>query len=162
MRQAIRRDQAAIGDAAGEARPFRTEQGVAHGRVNAVGADHSVGRDRRAILEMGFDSVTAIDEMGEALPQMHPIRRHSIRQGAVQVAAMERVVGRAERGLDGVAERRAKQHAAIIPATPLVERHRPDACLRQFFGNAQPVENARRVRADIDAGADFSGASACS
>ena len=49
------RDQAAIGDAAGEARLFRTEQGVAHGRVNAVGADNSVGRDRRAILEMGFD-----------------------------------------------------------------------------------------------------------
>jgi hypothetical protein len=60
----------------------------------------------------------------------------------------------AELGLDRFAERCAEQEAAVVP-TPLVERHRPDAGLAQCLGNAQPMQKARCVRPDIDAGADL-------
>jgi hypothetical protein len=43
MRQAVRRDQAAMGHAASEAGLFRSEQGVTHNRMNSVRSDEGVG-----------------------------------------------------------------------------------------------------------------------
>jgi hypothetical protein len=42
MRQAIRGDQAAMGHAASETRLFRTEQSVAHNRMNTVRSNQSI------------------------------------------------------------------------------------------------------------------------
>ena len=42
MSQSIRRNQAAIGHATGEARFFRTKQSMAYNRMNSVSADDGV------------------------------------------------------------------------------------------------------------------------
>ena len=73
---------------------------------------------------------------------------------AQQVGAMHLVVRRAERGLHGVRERRAQQRAAVLPAA-LVPRERLHAHARQRVGQAEPVQDARGVGADLDAGADL-------
>src|SRR4051794_24500447 len=49
MGDPLERNQPAIGDVAGEARLFRTEQRLPHLRMNAVGADHEIGFGRQAV-----------------------------------------------------------------------------------------------------------------
>ena len=62
MGEPIGRHQPAIGDAAGEAGLFGTEQGATHRRVDAVGPHQRVDADVRAVLELGLDVVAVIDE----------------------------------------------------------------------------------------------------
>src|SRR5262249_1987945 len=61
---------------------------------------------------------------------------------------------RAEFLLDRWAERGAHQETAVVPAA-LVEGARPDAAGAEPFGKSEPMQQPRRVRADVDAGADF-------
>jgi len=62
VREPLNRDQAAVGDAAGEAWPLGTEQPGPHGRVDAVGADEQPGRDPRAVREPQLDAVAVVGE----------------------------------------------------------------------------------------------------
>src|SRR5262252_9538606 len=67
---------------------------------------------------------------------------------------MKGIMWRAESGLYPFAQGGAEQNAAVIPA-PLVERHRLNAGPSQLLGNPQSMQNARRVRTNIDSCADF-------
>ena len=51
-------------------------------------------------------------------------------------------------------ERRALQGAAVLPA-PLVRADRAHPLAVEPFGEAEPAQDARRVRAHVDAAADF-------
>ena len=70
------------------------------------------------------------------------------------VGAMHLIVRHAERRLHGLRDRRAQQRASVIPAA-LMPRERLHALVCQRLGEAQPVQDARGVRADLDAGADL-------
>src|SRR5262249_36234697 len=61
---------------------------------------------------------------------------------------------RAESGLDRLTQRRAEQYSAVIP-TSLVECGRLDAGLSEPLSKPDPMQDARRVRADIDTGTHF-------
>ena len=50
---------------------------------------------------MRFDPIAVIDQMREAVSEMNAIRRDGICQCAMQVAAMQRVVGCVESRFDG-------------------------------------------------------------
>jgi hypothetical protein len=73
VRDALGRDQAAIGDAAGEARRLLAEQCGAHGRVDPVGADEDVGRDARAALEPGRDAIARVLEADQPVTEMNAV-----------------------------------------------------------------------------------------
>ena len=53
-----------------------------------------------------------------------------------------------------VAERRLGQRAAVVPAA-LMEERRAERHLGAFLAKPEPDQDARRVRADVDAGADL-------
>src|SRR4051812_22107253 len=60
----------------------------------------------------------------------------------------------AEGLLDGVAERGALERAPVVPA-PLVPGERPDTDPLELPGEPDPVQDARRVRRDLNPGADL-------
>jgi hypothetical protein len=72
----------------------------------------------------------------------------------MQITAMEDVVRRAKLGLDGLAERRLGQRAAIVPAA-LMEERRPVRQLGALLAKPETDQDACRVRPDVDAGADL-------
>ena len=67
---------------------------------------------------------------------------------------MRLVVRKAERVLDGLAQRRTKQRPAILPA-PLMNPLTAHAGPRELPGEPETVQDPRGVGADLDAGADF-------
>src|ERR1700691_1342450 len=103
---------------------------------------------------MRFDLIATIGQVREALSEMNAVYRGGRRDCAMQVTAMQRVVWRVESRLNRFPERGTDQEAAIVPA-PLVKGLRPDAAVGELFGDPEAMENARRIRADIDAGANF-------
>src|SRR5580704_1909187 len=154
MGQSIRRHQAAVGNTAGETKLLRTEQGVAYHRMNSVGTDQCIHRNGSSICEMRFDVVAVIRHVSEAVRNVYPLRRDGARQRAMEIAPMKRIIWSAESALDRLPERGAEQKAAVVP-TPLVESQRFDAGPLERVGNPEPMQNARSVRADIDAGPDL-------
>ena len=147
------RDQAAIG-AAGEPRPFRPEQRAPHRREDAVGGDQHVGLDLDAVLELRPHRLAVLLDADAAVRQMHPLARHWPRQHRVQLAAMEDVMRRAELTFDIGGEPRLGQRAAVVPAA-LMEERRSVGHPGAFLAETEPDQNARGVRADVDAGADL-------
>ena len=154
MRDPLDRDQAAIGDAAGEARPLLAEQRMADHRMDAVGADQHVGLDRDAVLEARLDVVAAIGEADAAMREMHALLRQRLGQHGVEIAAVEHVGRRAEQRFGLFDQPRARQRAAVLPA-PLVERRRPHADALELLAEPETDQEPRRVRTDHQAGADF-------
>src|SRR5262249_33651605 len=144
------RHQAAICDAAGKARVLRTEQRVAHGRMDAVGPDEHVGRYRSAVLELRFDPIVAVDQMLETTAEVYAVGGESAHKRAMELGAMKCVMRRAEFIFDQRPERRAQEEAAVVPA-PLVEAVRLHAARAKPLGQAEAMQKARGVRPDVDA-----------
>jgi hypothetical protein len=92
--------------------------------------------------------------VGEAVREMYPFSRDRVRQSAMQITTMKRIVRRTKSPLDAFAQRRTKQNTTVIPA-PLDKTGRLDACLPQFVSNPHPMQNTRRIGANIDASADL-------
>src|SRR5205085_790185 len=138
---------------AGEVRFLRTEQDAPHRGVDAVGADQHIGADPRSVLELGLDAIAMIDEAGQAVPDVQALGRERTRQAAQHVGTMHLIMRRAERGLHGVRDRRAQQRSAVLPAA-LMPGERLDPHARQRVRQAEPVQDARGIGADLDAGAD--------
>ena len=67
---------------------------------------------------------------------------------------MHLVVREAERGFEWFRQRRSQQGPAVVPAT-LVPRQGPHAHALQHAGQPKRVQHTRRVRTDLDAGADL-------
>src|SRR5262245_58032674 len=64
------------------------------------------------------------------------------------------VMGISEHRNDRVAERRLQQRAAVFPAA-LVGSQGLDPELGQFVGKSQSVQDSRRIRADLNSGANL-------
>src|SRR5580700_6615870 len=103
---------------------------------------------------MRFNLIAVIGQVCEAVSEMNAVYRDGRRDCAMQVAAMQRVVWSVESRLNRFPEWGTDQKAAVVPAT-LVEGLRPDAALGELFGDPEAMENARRIGADINAGADL-------
>ena len=122
--------------------------------MDPVGADQHVGGHRVGALEPRLDPVAVVGQADEPVPDMHALRRKRPQKRREQVGAVHLVLREAERLDDRVAERRADERPAVLPAA-LVPGERPDAHRGQVVREAQAVEDARRVRADLDPGADL-------
>src|SRR3954468_2487508 len=85
----------AIGEPPDEARLLRPRDGVADERVHAVGADHRLGLDLAAVGEAELGAGSARLDGDKLLAEVHAVAGHDGRQRLVQVAAMEREIGRA-------------------------------------------------------------------
>ena len=72
---AFDRDQSAIGDAAGKDWGLLAEQGGAHRRIDAVGADQDVGFDPSAVFEPCLDEVAFVLEANETVAEMNALGR---------------------------------------------------------------------------------------
>ena len=86
--------------------------------------------------------------------EMHALRRHRLGEQRMQFAAMEDHVRRAEFLGDSLSQRRFGQRAAIVP-TALMKERRPERHLGALLTEAELDQQARGVRPDVDAGADF-------
>ena len=122
-----------------------------NGRVHAVGADQHVGFDRRAVLELRLDVVTAIDRLRAAMVEMQPLARQRLRQQLMHLAAMKHPERRAVALLGLVGEPRKRERAAVLPA-PLVETVRPHRDGLQLSAEAELDQQPRCIRADHQAG----------
>jgi hypothetical protein len=123
--------------------------------MNAVGSHDQVEGRARPGGEVRLDAVAAIDEVRQAVREMDPLGRQGAGQHRQQIGAMDLVVREAKGGLDPVAQRGAQQCPAIFPAT-LVPGQRTHARPGQAVGEAEPVEHARRIGTDLDAGSNLS------
>ena len=150
----LRGDQAAVGDAAGEVRALLAGEESLNGRVDPVRADEHIDLDRRAVLELERDAVAVVDEGGEAVADVQALLRECAHQGGEQVGAVGLVVGEPERVDDGVSQRRVQERPAVVPAA-LMPRQRPHTHVGECVGQSQPVQDPRRVGADLDTGADL-------
>ena len=112
---------------------------------------------RGAVLEARDDALALLLQADQPVAEVQPLGRHGGAQKLGKVAAMEVIVGRAERRLDLRPDRRALQGAAVVPA-PLVDGERPHADRIQRRLEAEADQQARGVGADLDAGADLADA----
>ncbi len=106
---------------------------------------------------MRHDPLAPLLEADQPVADMQPLGRHGGAQELRKVAAVEVIVGRAERRLDLPPDRRALQGAAVVPA-PLVNGERPHAGAIEVRLEAEADQEARGVGADLDAGADLADA----
>ena len=75
MGQAVGRHQPSVGGTAGEDGILRTEQHLAHDRVDAVGADQEVDLDRRAARERRLDAIAVVHQAAEVVPDVQALGR---------------------------------------------------------------------------------------
>jgi len=151
---AFGRDQAAIGDAAGEARRLLAEQRGAHRRIDTVSADQDVSRDVRAVLEPTLDAVALVVQPDQAVAEVNAFGREARRDDREQVGAVNSQMGRAVEFLAPRIERRALQRAAVMPA-PLMCAERPHCLAVEPLAEAESIQDAYRVRRHIDTAADL-------
>ena len=118
--------------------------------MNAIRTDKRVDEDRLPVLELGLDAVAAIDEPYKPVPDVNALRRQRPLQGRQQVGAMRLVPGEPESIDNRGCERGTHERAAVIP-TALMECERPHTRCCQLVAEPQRVQNARRVRAHLDA-----------
>ena len=152
--QPLGRHQPAVGDAAREARLLGPEQDPAHPRVDAVGAHDDVEVGGGPVGEARLDALPALAQIGQPVTEVQALGGQRIRQRPQQVGAVHLVVREAELRLQRLRQRRAQERAAVVPA-PLMPGQRTHAGARQRVGETEPVQDARGVRADLDAGADL-------
>jgi hypothetical protein len=154
MGNALCRNQSTPGHAAGEARLLGAEAELAHPAVNTVGADQHVGFGRGTVSETRNDAFALVFDTDQPVARMRARGRYRIGQQRREITAMEMIVRRAECRLDLRTQRSALQGAAIIPA-PLMHAGRPHAPRLHRLLDAEPVQQPRRIGADLNAGPDL-------
>src|ERR1700730_5667361 len=122
--------------------------------MDAIGADPDVSRDPAAVLERGLDAIAVALETGEAMAEVNPFGGEARGDDRQQVGAMNGDVRRAVELLAQRIEPRLLQGAPALPA-PLVGEERAHAVAVEALGEAQSAQDARRVRAHVDAAADL-------
>ncbi len=127
---------------------------LAHAAVYAVGADHHVGFGRGAVLEARDHALALLLDADQTVAGMRALPGQRRSQQRCEIAAMEMIVGRAERRLDLRSQRSALQGAAVVPA-PLMHAGRPYAPRIHRVLEAETMQQPRRIGADLDAGADL-------
>jgi hypothetical protein len=122
--------------------------------VDTVGADQNVRLSAGAVREVGFDPISTVHNIDETVIKMEPADRERTRQRVKHIGAVHLVMRKPERGLQRFGERSAQQRSPVVPAA-LVLCQGPHAGSRQLLAEAEPVQDARGVRADLNAGADL-------
>ena len=155
----LRRNQPAIG-AAGEPRALRPEQRAAHRREDAVGARsaHRPRSRRRSRTSPARHRRPARRRCSDARDARAPAAP-ALASSACSSPRWKIMCGAPNSFSMSVAERRLGQRAAVVPAA-LMEERRAERHPGAFLAEAEPDQDARCVRADVDAGADFARAGA--
>src|SRR5262249_26483548 len=142
---------------AGEHRLARPEQADADPGVDAVGADHIGGLDGGAVLERRLGMSGVGGDRDASLAQDDGVALQGadrIGEQAMQIAAVKHEMRRAE-ALDAlVAEIEPVPGLSRAPV-PQLAALRPDLHFCQGWFQAEREQDARAVRADLDAGADL-------
>jgi len=86
-----------------------------------------------------FELIAAIAQLFETMAEVHAFGGQQACDCAVQIGAMEGVIGGAKFLLDQAAERRAQKEAAVVPA-PLIEGAGLDAAGAKVLGKPEPVQ----------------------
>jgi hypothetical protein len=120
--------------------------------MHPVGADDGIGLDLRAVGEGHLDARPSRVDAGEPLAQMHAVRWHDRGERLVQVAAVEREIGRAVARLDRASERMIVGDLAGR-AVAVQRRGRAEGHLPQPILDTQTAMHPHCVRALLDAGA---------
>jgi hypothetical protein len=159
LRRAVGRHQATERAQAREARIDGCRDRALHGRVDAVGADHHVGRDlgafARAALQRERDPVGVLRHADAAPVEAELLAGQCLLQQARQIGAVRHVAMRAVQALARLAHGLHEQHAAVLPAPELPGGLQPHRELRQALRQSELVERAHHVRRHHDAGADL-------
>ena len=148
---------AAPGHQSRELRLGRVEQVRAQARVHAVGADHDVAGNAPAVLELEHDAIAPVGAGDAARAQVDGARLgalHRLPQHAMEIAAMHHPVGRAEALERIAAEVEQRPGLAGAPEPDLLGR-RLRHHLAHGRAEAQRDQDARAIRSELDAGADF-------
>src|ERR1700722_2450480 len=150
-RHAFHWDDAAPGYDAAEIWLRRAEQGFAHYRMHAVGADHELCRHRRAGFETQFDVAGGLRKANAFAAQVNGAGlclQHRLRNHTMQVAAMDGDVG------ESIALDRFQAEIEQLPALPGVPQ--PDRLAgRQHLDFLQRVLEPERVKHAGAVGADL-------
>ena len=86
---------------------------------------------------------------------MQTFRREVVDDNAEKIGSMKVIVRKAKCRLNSFTERSMQQGAAVIPAT-LMPRQRPYSHRCQLLRQTEPMQNARCIWANLDAGTNFS------
>ena len=122
--------------------------------MDAIGPDEDVDLSARSPLELDLHPVPAVDEPDEPVAEVQALGRELPPQRGQQVGAVHLVLREAERLDHRVAERRVQERPAVVPAA-LMPGEWAHAHRSQVGRQAEAIEEARGVRADLDAGADL-------
>jgi hypothetical protein len=155
MRQTIGAHETAVRSAAHETGFLRAKHNPTYGGMDTVGTHQCIDRDPPAILELGVDVSAVIGARHEAMSEMDVRRRQRLREDRHEVRAMNLVMRCAEGSLHDLREWRAKKRSSVVPAS-LMYGQRLHACACERLSEACSMQNARRIGADLDSGADLS------
>ena len=148
-------DERAEGAQARVRRRDRLGEGGADHRVDAVRADHDVGRGRLAVGEPQRVPRTVLLQGDAALPEADRRGGDRVPDGIEQVGAVRGVGALAEQGLALRRQVFRGQHAAVLPAAELPAGLQDDGALRERAEDAEGAQQAGGVRRDDHARADF-------
>jgi hypothetical protein len=122
--------------------------------VDAVGADHDVGVSGRAVLELHLYAIRILGQADASMVKMKDAVGHRRGENVEQFGAMEIVIWRAEVSLACVGQGLARDYAAVVPAVD-DDRARAHSEAAERLLESESMEDSRRVRTYLDAGADF-------
>src|SRR5262245_9580808 len=122
--------------------------------MDAVGADQDVGRDGRATLEPGLDTVALVVEPDQTAAEMDAIGGETRRDDGEQVGAVNRQVRRAIELFAAWIERGPLERPPVAPAS-LVGADRPHRLAIERSAEAEPIQDTHRVGSHVDAATDL-------
>ncbi len=129
------------------------EYEIEHGGMHAVGSDHGIGFDARAVRKGKLHPRVGAVDADELLVEPHDVRRINRRERGVKIGAMERNIRRAEALLDRISHRMKVGDLAGIPYAVVADLRRKAGAADAIF-EAKPAEQLHGVRVQLNAGAD--------
>jgi hypothetical protein len=105
-------------------------------------------------MEFHLDAIRVLGQADASMVKMKDAIGHRRGKDVEQFGAMEIVIRSAEVALARVGQRLTSEDAAVIPAAD-DDRARPHSEAAQRRLESEPMEDSRRVRTYLDAGADF-------
>jgi hypothetical protein len=105
-------------------------------------------------LELHLDAIRTLGQADASMVKMKDAVGHRRGENVEQFGAMEIVIWRAEVSLACVGQGLARDYAAVVPAVD-DDRARAHSEAAERLLESESMEDSRRVRTYLDAGADF-------
>ena len=151
-------DQPAIGPA-GEPKLLGAEQDAADSGMDAVGGDQDVGFRFHTVVERNGHAIRILVDADTAVRRMHASGRHGLGEQRMQLAAVEDhdAAHRSPFAINVRLQWRSRVKVSVQPSVPaaLVEERRAKCHTGAFLAEAEPYQDSRSVRADVDTGANL-------